>query len=367
MRTLGLVMKMGKITAVQPNSPAAQADIRAGDAITAVDDQPIEDPMRLPDVLRRRARQTVKLSISREAHAGQDEKLDKDVVLRDWPWWEDSPDLGMSVSVPSLGITYKVLNIVHQTIKDSPAAQAEVLDGDKPASVPRLAAGDEIVGAELILPEPQEGEAGNERRPTEKERRLPFSADQPNWPFFMYQLQYLPPDTRIRLTLNNGRTATLAIAEAEDWFLPDRGLNPSLEMVTVKADSFSDAVKLAALETRDAVLQVYIFLRKIGSQISVFSLGGPKSIVEAAGGAANESFSKLLLFLTLLSANLAVVNFLPIPLLDGGHMVFLVLEGILRRPVSDKVIIAFHYLGFVFIISLMLFVLGLDFGLIPRQ
>ena len=74
----------------------------------------------------------------------------------------------------------------------------------------------------------------------------------------------------------------------------------------------------------------------------------------------------MLLFLTLLSANLAVVNFLPIPLLDGGHMVFLILEGILRRPVSDKIVVAFHYLGFIFIISLMLFVLGLDFGVIPR-
>jgi regulator of sigma E protease len=68
----------------------------------------------------------------------------------------------------------------------------------------------------------------------------------------------------------------------------------------------------------------------------------------------------------MLSANLAVINFLPIPLLDGGHMVFLILEGILRRPVSEKVVVAFHYLGFVFIISLMLFVLSLDVGLIPR-
>ena len=47
-------------------------------------------------------------------------------------------------------------------------------------------------------------------------------------------------------------------------------------------------------------------------------------------------------------------------------MVFLILEGIMRRPVSERVQIAFHYAGFVFIISLMLFVLSLDVGLIPR-
>ena len=70
----------------------------------------------------------------------------------------------------------------------------------------------------------------------------------------------------------------------------------------------------------------------------------------------------MLLFLTMLSANLAVINFLPIPILDGGHMVFLLLEGILKRPVNERVVIAFHYAGFLFIISLMLFVLSLDIG-----
>ncbi len=109
-----------------------------------------------------------------------------------------------------------------------------------------------------------------------------------------------------------------------------------------------------------------MFLRKMGTQISPLALGGPKAIAEAAGSAAYEGVSQLLIFLTLLSANLAVVNFLPIPLLDGGHMVFLILEGIMRRPVSERVVVAFHYLGFIFIISLMMFVLGLDFGLIPR-
>ena len=49
MRTLGLVMKMGKITAVQADSPADEADLRAGDFITAIDGQSPGDPMRLPE------------------------------------------------------------------------------------------------------------------------------------------------------------------------------------------------------------------------------------------------------------------------------------------------------------------------------
>ena len=115
-------------------------------------------------------------------------------------------------------------------------------------------------------------------------------------------------------------------------------------------------------EARDSVGQVYRFLRHLGTQISLRGLGGPVAIAQQAGQAASQGLPELLLFLTMLSANLAVINFLPIPILDGGHMVFLVLEGILKRPVSERVVIAFHYAGFLFIISLMLFVLSLDIG-----
>jgi regulator of sigma E protease len=62
----------------------------------------------------------------------------------------------------------------------------------------------------------------------------------------------------------------------------------------------------------------------------------------------------------MLSANLAVLNFLPIPLLDGGHIVFLAYEGVRGRPASERFVVAMHMLGFVFIIGLMLFVIGLD-------
>jgi regulator of sigma E protease len=55
-----------------------------------------------------------------------------------------------------------------------------------------------------------------------------------------------------------------------------------------------------------------------------------------------------------------VINFLPIPVLDGGHMVFLAYEGITGKPPSEKVHVALTYLGLLFILGLMLWVLGLD-------
>jgi regulator of sigma E protease len=62
----------------------------------------------------------------------------------------------------------------------------------------------------------------------------------------------------------------------------------------------------------------------------------------------------------MLSANLAVLNFLPIPVLDGGHMVFLAYEGIRRKPASEQVQLVLTYIGLVFILSLMIWVVGLD-------
>jgi regulator of sigma E protease len=69
----------------------------------------------------------------------------------------------------------------------------------------------------------------------------------------------------------------------------------------------------------------------------------------------------------MLSANLAVINFLPIPVLDGGHMVFLMYELVRGKPPSENVVAALSYIGLVLLLSLMLFVFGLDLGLIARQ
>ncbi len=147
---------------------------------------------------------------------------------------------------------------------------------------------------------------------------------------------------------------------ASDWFNPDRGFDLMPDLLEIRADSFGQAIVMGIGEARYSVTQVYRFLRRLGTQISVKGLGGPVAIAQQAGAAASQGLAELLLFLTMLSANLAVINFLPIPILDGGHMVFLILEGVLKRPVNERVVIAFHYAGFLFIISLMIFVLGLD-------
>ena len=90
------------------------------------------------------------------------------------------------------------------------------------------------------------------------------------------------------------------------------------------------------------------------------NLRGPGTIAAAATTMAMEGLPQFLLFLTLISANLAVVNFLPIPVLDGGHAMFLLYEGIFRRPPPEKMVFILSIAGLLFILGLMFFVISMD-------
>ena len=168
------------------------------------------------------------------------------------------------------------------------------------------------------------------------------------------------PGSRIQFVLDGDRTVTLEAAPAADLFNSDRGFVLEPEQFTQTAETFAEALQLGGRETIEALTMVVAILRKIGTQVSPTQLGGPGTIAVVAGQAAYEGFPKLLLFLTLISANLAVLNFLPIPLLDGGHMVFLAWEGIRGKPADERVQLALTYVGLAFILTLMIWVIGLD-------
>ena len=155
-------------------------------------------------------------------------------------------------------------------------------------------------------------------------------------------------------------------AAAASWQVP-RGLVFEQVSRVERAGSLGAALSRGWSTALDNLSMVYRFIEKLWRrQISARLLGGPLSIAEQAGRSAEEGISALLMFLTMLSANLAVVNFLPIPVLDGGHMVFLAWEWITGRPPSERVVIALSYLGLILILSLMVWVFGLDLGLVSR-
>lgn len=93
---------------------------------------------------------------------------------------------------------------------------------------------------------------------------------------------------------------------------------------------------------------------------SLRSLGGPIVIAKLAGDSARSGWDTFIFFMAFLSLNLAIINLLPIPALDGGHLMFLTIEGIIRKPLPLKARLAFQKVGMVFLLSLILFIVFND-------
>ena len=116
-----------------------------------------------------------------------------------------------------------------------------------------------------------------------------------------------------------------------------------------------EAAWWGVLETRDSILQVYLTLsRLIEGSVPVSGVVGPVGMFQMGTKVASQGLDYLLWFLAIISANLAVVNFLPIPVVDGGHFLFLAIEKLRGKPVPDRIIAVATWcglalIGFVFI------------------
>lgn len=118
-----------------------------------------------------------------------------------------------------------------------------------------------------------------------------------------------------------------------------------------------EAVATGLASTRKMLRDVWLALqRMVTADISSRNLGGPVSIAMVGYHTAKGGPSQLFYFLCLLSINLALINVLPIPVLDGGHLLFLLVEKVKGGPVSDRVLGYSQLVGFVMIVSLFVYV-----------
>ena len=132
--------------------------------------------------------------------------------------------------------------------------------------------------------------------------------------------------------------------------------------------SFPEAVKAAFIQTWNLIYLTVMGIVKIFQQIVPASeLGGPIRIAEIAGQQMEAGWMNLLYFMGLLSVNLGVLNLLPIPVLDGGHLVFLTYEAIRRKPLSEQSMIVAQKVGIALLGSLMIFVFYNDIARIVHR
>jgi membrane-associated protease RseP (regulator of RpoE activity) len=130
------------------------------------------------------------------------------------------------------------------------------------------------------------------------------------------------------------------------------------ETIMLRATGVVDAISIGTHKTWYFVLQVYQMMKRMifDRTVGVENVSGPLGIVALGGNVARAGFVELLFFMAIISANLAVINFLPLPIVDGGLMVFLIIEKIKGSPVSLRVQVATQMIGLFLIIGAFIFV-----------
>lgn len=352
-RWLGLRMEIGEITAIQQGSPADQAGLKPDDRLIKVqaagDPEPLEvgrdlDPARLPDWFADHAGQTVTVTIEREGQGGETRTYSLTPTAdRNWVGASDRP---APMPIPAIGLAYEFLPRVLSVAPDSPADKAAIKPNDK------------ITFAEFIRPADWPAELGKEN--------VTFQIGDHGWANVIGMLQ-ARPTWQVKLTVRPGgqepsREVTLSAVNAPDWSVAsDRGLVLMSMLVERKAANLSEALALGWHQTQDSMMDIYLTLRGLFSgNISPKELHGPIGIFSIGVKVASSGLAEFLIFLGFLSVNLAVLNFLPIPVLDGGHMVFLLWEGLTRKKPNERVYATAMYLGLLFVLGLMGWVFYLD-------
>jgi regulator of sigma E protease len=342
----GLRLDMEPIVSIQRGSPAEQAGFRKGDKIVKVDDRDDFDPMRLPSRCYEYAGKEMTFEVERpEAGRDQTKIVTLKVTPDDSPAWTEPILPHEPLEVPGLGLAYHVMTHVASVVPDSPADKAGLKKGD-------------TINAMTFLPPPEDKKGKGRAKPEQFE----FGEESPDWPSAFYVLQVLPRQA-VELTVNHSNkpiTITPAVLD-QNWYFPLRGFRFRPLVRQLPPQTASVALRRGFDDTIDNILGIYAMFRSLAQQrVSPKVLGGPPAIAQMAYASAASSWTDLIHFLGILSINLAVLNFLPIPPLDGGQMAFLIAEKVRGRPLPDSAVIVGSWMGLLLVLCLMAFVIYQD-------
>jgi regulator of sigma E protease len=345
-RMSGLEMKIGPVYSVREKSAAEEAGFKKGDVIRTIDGGPVGDPLTLTYRITPRIGEAIQFEVERDGET---------VMLTATPRGEELYAPGISIgplqSIETLGLSFSIKNEVASVAPDSPAADAQFQPGDRLTKYRYIVDDDKREAARAI--------AGKKY-----DHAVELSERIYNWSTLNDQMQLVPDYFRLELTYERDgttRRATVKFTDSDEYFMPERGFRFARFERIHTAESFGDACSLGYREIKEKLTEVVdiIYLLATG-KVSIGLLGGPIMIASMAGSEASIGWARLLLFLTLLSGNLAILNFLPIPALDGGHFVFLAWEGLSGKPVDERLQEKLTIVGVLLLLLLMVVVFSND-------
>lgn len=312
---------VGRVT---DGSPAAQAGLKTGDRLVAVDGKPVqywEDLARLVQAARGRV-----LQVAVQGPAGE-----RTVALT--PAQTKRKDLfGDEQTVWEIGASPYI-----------PAAIGDTIAGD-PADQAGLKAGDVVVALEgqPVLSWDELAERIHQR------------AGQPT------RLEIKRGAETLTVTVTP-KKSKIPGADGKETEVGLVGIRPGGSVTMVRSNPIS-ALWEGLVWSGDVTVKTAIGLYKIVvGQLDRSNIGGPIQIAKTAGEQARQGIVSLALFTAVISINLFLLNLLPVPMLDGGHLLFFAFEAVLGRPLSLRKREVAQQVGFALLMLLMVFAFYNDF------
>ncbi|WP_409309627.1 sigma E protease regulator RseP [Pectobacterium sp. B1J-3] len=316
---------------IVPNSIASQAEMSAGIELKSVDgiETPDWDTARLALIGKIGSNQVV----INTAPLGATQTVQKTLDLRDWQFEPDKQDPVMSLGIVPRGP--QVEAVLTQVQPGSAAEKAGLQVGDRIVKVGGqvLAHWRDFVAA--VRDNPEQSIALDVERGGVM---LPLT---------------LTPDSK---SIGGGRVEGLAGVMPSVAPLPE-------EYKTVRQYGPFSAIYQATDKTWQLMkLTVSMLGKLVTGDVKLNNLSGPISIAQGAGMSADYGLIYYLMFLALISVNLGIINLFPLPVLDGGHLLFLAVEKLKGRPVSERVQDFSYRIGTVLLMLLMGLALFNDFS-----
>ncbi len=303
------------VEALAPGSPASTAGMELGDRVVRVNGKDISTKSELLDAVARSKGQPIALEINRNGQI-------KPLTVTPVPIPGETPvgeeplyTIGVEETPP----------LVTSVMHDSPASAAGLQPGDRVVSIE----------GETIYTWAQ---------------MTTHVKEHPGKPL---RVEVLRDDRRIALTVTpaaeqvtvNGQTTAIGKIGIAG---PGRSL--------MRSDNSLEAIYHGLEATWGwTELTVTGLYKMVVGDISSKNIGGPLTIANISGEAASQGASSVVFLIAILSINLGVLNLLPIPILDGGHLLFFLIEGILRKPLGERHREVAQQVGLVLLVGVMIF------------
>lgn len=308
---------------MKPGSPALAAGFVSGDEIVSIDGVPVKTWDEMDKIIESGNGSPIKIIYSRNGH---EFSVSVTPVL-----YPGRNDLGEKVDVYGTGVMPIIRPVLDYVEKDGPAWQAGLREGDRLVSadgkpVESWSSFTRLIGDSKGNPLNVQVERGGK----------------------LLDFQLKPERKEIKTPLGE---------KFEKYMV---GIMGSSDILHISFGPFESVKESATQILWVCKLTAIGMVKFVAGSLPEDNIGGPIRIAEMAGEQARAGIAYFVYFIAAVSANLAVINLFPVPVLDGGHLLFFGIEAIIRRPISRKIKEICLQIGMFLLLALMAYVIYKD-------